>query len=87
LRAKKVDAKRLVDLLGHEHDLSVLAAFADREPEHFAGSDTLTLLLDTITRRQQILRQDCLDLADQVFAESSGTESRIIAVLWEHAAQ
>ncbi|UHS62297.1 CHAD domain-containing protein [Agrobacterium vaccinii] len=87
LRAKKVDAKRLVDLLGHEHDLSVLAAFADREPEHFAGGDTLTLLLDTITRRQQALRQDCLDLADHVFAESSGAESRIIAALWEHAAR
>ena len=30
LRAKKAEAKQLVKLLGHEHDLSVLAAFADR---------------------------------------------------------
>lgn len=87
LRAKTIDAKRLVDLLGHEHDLSELAAFADRQPEPFSDGDTLALLLDAIIHRQQALRQECLDLATDVFAESARAESRIIAVLWNHAAR
>ncbi|NTF32941.1 CHAD domain-containing protein [Rhizobium skierniewicense] len=87
MRAKKIDAKRLVDLLGHEHDLSVLAALADDEPERFAGGDTLALLREAIIHRQQALRKECLDLADHVFAESAKTESRIVGLLWEHAAR
>ncbi|MBB3946184.1 hypothetical protein GGQ73_002130 [Rhizobium skierniewicense] len=86
MRAKKIDAKRLVDLLGHEHDLSVLAALADDEPERFAEGDTLALLREAIIHRQQALRKECLDLADHVFAESAKTESDIVSLLWEYAA-
>lgn len=86
MRAKKIDAKRLVDLLGHEHDLSMLKTFADQEPEHFADDTTLACLLEAITHRQQALRQECLELADQVFAESAKAESRIVGLLWEDAA-
>ena len=78
-------AKRLVDLLGREHDLSVLAALADREPERFGNGDRLALLLDVIIRQQQALRADSLALAGEVFSESARTESRIAALLWRHA--
>lgn len=87
MRAKKADAKRLVDLLGHEHDLSVLTALVDQEPQRFADADTLALVLEAIIRRQQALRQECLDLADQVFADSARAEGRIVAHLWEDAAR
>ncbi len=86
LRAKKIDAKRLVDLLGHEHDLSVLATTADHEAERFADGDTLAPLREAIIHRQQALRQECLDLADHVFAESAKSESKIIGLLWKDAA-
>lgn len=86
MRAKKIDAKRLVDLLGHEHDLSVLTAFTGHEPERFAAGDTRALLREAVIHRQQALRQECLDLADQVFAESAKAESRIVGLLWEDAA-
>ncbi len=86
MRAKKADAKRLVDLLGHEHDLSALAALAGHEPERFATGETLALLLDAITHRKHALRRECLDLADHVFAESAKAESRIVGLLWEEAA-
>ena len=85
MRAKKIDAKRLVDLLGHEHDLSMLKAFADQESQRFADGDTLAFLVEAIVHRQQALRQECLELADQVFAESAKTESRIVGLLWEDA--
>lgn len=87
MRAKKADAKRLVDLLGHEHDLSVLTALVDQEPERFDDADTLALVLEAIIHRQQALRQECLDLADRVFSDAAKTESRIVAHLWDDAAR
>ncbi|MDR6103401.1 hypothetical protein QE369_003598 [Agrobacterium larrymoorei] len=87
MRAKRKDAKQLVKLLGHEHDLSVLAAFADREPDSFAGGETLALLLDAIIDRQQALREESLALADHVFAETAAREAEIVALLWKHAAR
>lgn len=87
MRAKRADTKRLVDVLGHEHDLSVLAAFAGREPEHFGNGKRLALLLDTIKERQQALRAESLELAKKAFSESAGTESRIVGLLWRQAAK
>ncbi|MCP2157845.1 MULTISPECIES: CHAD domain-containing protein [Agrobacterium] len=87
MRAKRADTKRLVDILGHEHDLSVLAAFADREPERFGNGERLALLLDAIIQRQQVLRGDGLELANEVFSESARTESRIVGLLWRQAAK
>lgn len=87
MRAKRADTKRLVDILGHEHDLSVLAAFADREPERFGNGERLALLLDAIIQRQQVLRGDGLELANEVFSESARTESRIVSLLWRQAAK
>lgn len=87
MRAKRADTKRLVDILGHEHDLSVLAAVADREPDRFGNGERLALLLDAIIQRQQALRAEALQLADEVFSESARTESRIVGLLWRHAAK
>ncbi|WCK68183.1 CHAD domain-containing protein [Agrobacterium tumefaciens] len=87
MRAKRADTKRLVDILGHEHDLSILAAFADREPERFGNGERLALLLDAIIQRQQALRGDGLELANEVFSESARTESRIVGLLWRQAAK
>ncbi|MBO0126880.1 CHAD domain-containing protein [Agrobacterium tumefaciens] len=87
MRAKRADTKRLVDILGHEHDLSILAAVADREPERFGNGERLALLLDAIIERQQALRSEGLELANEVFSESARTESRIVGLLWRQAAK
>ncbi|KAA3498105.1 CHAD domain-containing protein [Rhizobium rhizogenes] len=87
MRAKRADTKRLVDILGHEHDLSVLTAVADREPDRFGNGERLALLLDAIIVRQQALRAEGLELADEVFSESARTESRIVGLLWRQAAK
>jgi hypothetical protein len=87
MRAKRADTKRLVDILGHDHDLSVLTAFTDREPERFGNGERLVLLRDAIVQRQQALRAEGLQLANEVFSESAGTESRIVGLLWRQAAK
>lgn len=84
--AMRIDAKKLVDLLGHEHDLTVLTALLDHEPETFGDGEGQSFLLATIIRRQQALRREALDLADQVFAGSAKQEAGIIDALWMRAA-
>ncbi|MEQ1406575.1 CHAD domain-containing protein [Neorhizobium sp. Rsf11] len=84
--AKQRQAKDLVDLLGHEHDLSVLTGLVNESPELFGNGDTLALMLGAIIARQQALRHEALGKAEDVFADSAETESSLIAILWEKAA-
>lgn len=84
--AKRNEAKRLVDLLGHEHDLTVLTTLLDHEPETFGDGEGQSFLLAIIIRRQQDLRREALDLADQVFADPAKHEAGIVETLWMRAA-
>jgi CHAD domain-containing protein len=83
--AKRNDAKKLVELLGHEHDLTVLTSLLDHEPETFGNGEDLSFLLAIIIRRQQALRREAIALADQVFADPARDEADIIETLWLRA--
>jgi hypothetical protein len=83
--AKRRDAKRLVDLLGHEHDLTVLTALLDHEPELFGNGEGQSFLLAIIIRRQQDLRREAIALAGQVFADPAKDEAGVIETLWLRA--
>lgn len=84
--AKQGECKTLVDLLGHEHDLSVLTELADKEPDLFGNGDTLARLLAAIINRQQALRRDALEQAHALLSEKPKQEAALIALLWERAA-
>jgi CHAD domain-containing protein len=86
MKAKQTEAKTMVDLLGHEHDLSVLTQLVNEEPEIVGNGETLARLLAAIITRQQALRRETLPMAQAVFADKADTESRLIALLWERAA-
>ncbi len=86
MQAKQVQAKALVDLLGHEHDLSVLSALINENPRLFGKSDDLSHLLSTIIERQQVLREEALTLGGGVFGDDPEEESARIALLWRRAA-
>ena len=85
--AKHADAKQLVDLLGHEHDLSVLTQVVNESPALFGDSDKLACLLGIIITRQQVLRSDALELAPLVFAEDPKQEAGAIRLLWQNLAE
>jgi hypothetical protein len=85
MQAKRSEAKQLVDMLGHEHDLSVLSELIDAQPHLFGRGEDLAHLLGAIISRQQALRHDALELADRVFADEAGQESSIIERLWAGA--
>ncbi|MDH4442357.1 MAG: CHAD domain-containing protein [Rhizobium sp.] len=84
--AKRQEAKRLVDLLGHEHDLTVLTELFDHEPDLFGNGENQSFLLAIIIRRQQDLRREALALAETVFAGDARQEAGVIETLWTAAA-
>ncbi|AXV16248.1 metal-binding protein [Neorhizobium sp. SOG26] len=83
--AKQQKTKELVDILGHEHDLSVLTGLVNESPDLFGDSDTLARVLGAIIARQQALRQEALERAHEVFSETAERESDLIATLWHEA--
>ena len=86
MQAKRREAKALVDVLGHEHDLSVLTQVVNENPDLFGDSDTLARLIGAIIARQQDLRQRAIEQARLVFADDASTEAARIALLWREAA-
>lgn len=86
MKAKQSECKLLVDLLGHEHDLSVLTELVNEEPDLFGDGEALARLLGAIINRQQILRAEAIEKAHPVFSDDAVFESDLIALLWRQAA-
>ncbi len=86
MRAKRTDAKALVDVLGRVHDLSVLTQVVNEHPNLISDSDTLAQLIGAIISHQQELRQEAIDKARLVFADDPDREAARIALLWQEAA-
>lgn len=84
--AKKQEAKNLVAILGHEHDLSVLLQTINEDPALVCDSDSLAHLFAAIIRSQQELRETALAEAKRVFNDDPEREAAIIETLWVEAA-
>jgi CHAD domain-containing protein len=85
MRAKQRETKVLVDLLGHEHDLSVLSQLIDENPSVVGNGETAAHLLSAIITRQQALRAEALALAAQVFSDDPAVEAHLVGLLWKTA--
>ncbi|HCL66766.1 MAG TPA: metal-binding protein [Rhizobium sp.] len=86
MHAKRAEAKALVDTLGHEHDLALLADLLDRETGLIGGGEEFSHLLGAIIRQQLELRRNALTLAERVFGDRPEREGMIIETLWIAAA-
>ena len=75
-------ARRLSELLGEDHDLAMLRAFADENLtlEHACVIDT------TVARRQEVLRGEAMALGAMLFAEKTEAFIARLAGYWEAAA-
>ncbi len=87
MAAKLAEAKALVTVLGHEHDLALLVALLDREPDVLNGGAELAHLLGAVIRQQQALRREALEIAERLFADPPKAEARIIEILWLEASR
>lgn len=86
MHAKRAEAKALVDTLGHEHDLALLADLLDRETGLIGGGEEFSHLLGAIIRQQQELRRDALLRARHLLSDTPAREGMIIEALWIAAA-
>ncbi|MBB3317313.1 CHAD domain-containing protein [Rhizobium sp. BK181] len=82
MKAKYEVTTGLIDLLGHIHDLDVLCALVEAEPQHFPNADDLARLLDAIIFRQQEDRRAALERAEDVFGDDPQEEADRIELLW-----
>ncbi|MBY5548548.1 CHAD domain-containing protein [Rhizobium leguminosarum] len=82
MKAKRDAAKELVEDLGHIHDLTVLSALVEAEPQLFTRNDDLAHLLDIVIFRQQEDRRQALVKAEAVFADDADEEAERIELLW-----
>lgn len=80
--AKRQMVKQLVDLLGHEHDLSILFALLEMEPEIAEGEKRRVQCLVIIERQRAALQAEALALAEKVFVDPEGREADIVELLW-----
>jgi CHAD domain-containing protein len=85
MKARRAEAKELVDILGHVHDLVVLGELVEAEPQLFTRDDDLSRLLHSIAHRQQEDRREALVIAEQFFPDEPDDEAKRIELLWRAA--
>ncbi|AJY44710.1 CHAD domain-containing protein [Martelella endophytica] len=82
LKSKRTEAKALADLLGHEHDLSVLIALLDGPDAPDIGADILTACRVLAARKRKELRKRAIKAARKVFGDEAEEEAEILGTLW-----
>lgn len=84
MRAKRGEAKSLVDMLGHEHDIALLVELLNDDPGLLGGGEELSHLLGVIIRQQQVIRREALERAGHIFGDGD-QEAGIVKLLWNRA--
>lgn len=86
LNGTRKQAKVLVNLLGENQDIALLAAFADAHPGEIGTPKDLTHLLAVLIAEGNRLRAEALPLAATLFPEDVREDAGRIELLWRHAA-
>lgn len=85
LGARALEARTLSQILGDDHDLALLGAFA-RSDAAGLGEEQVALVEKSISRRQSELRATARPRGERLFAPSPKQLRRAIATYWEAAA-
>ena len=75
--------KHLADGLGDAHDLAVLSAQLDRDPDAFGGDASVRDALDLLDHHREQLEHDAVSLAVQLYAEPSKRFARRLERYWD----
>ena len=82
LKAKRADAKALADLIGHEHDLSVMIALLDGPDAPALSEKTHRICREEAIAQRARLRRRAVKNARKVFDDEAEIESAIVKTLW-----
>ncbi len=86
LKARRQEMHRLTDMLGDDHDLSVLRGVMRNEPEWFGSRRDVQVVVGLIGRRQAELRARARTLGQRLYAEGPkdfGTGMRACWDAWQ----
>lgn len=83
LNALKKQTKKLADLLGDDHDLTVLRTFIMDDPEMFVDESELGVLLALMQRRQAELQTRARFLGQRIYAEKPKHFTKRMGIYWE----
>lgn len=83
LKARRVELKRLADLLGDDHDLAVLGEHVEQSPDQFADPQTVTALAGLINQRRKQIQQEAVPLARRLLAETPDELSARFRTYWK----
>ena len=75
--------KHLADGLGDAHDLAVLSAQLERDPDAFGGDAGVGDALDLLDHHREQLEHDAVSLAVQLYAEPSKRYARRLERYWD----
>jgi CHAD domain-containing protein len=76
-------ADRVGELLGDDHDLSVLRQKLLDDPERFGGDSTVETLTDLIDRRRLELQREARLLGERLFQDSNNDLGRRLKGYWQ----
>ncbi|MNY33477.1 hypothetical protein D3C86_1677570 [compost metagenome] len=82
-----MDAKTLVEALGHLNDLDVMTSLVNEDPALAGNSQDQAYLISAVIARQESLRLEALERAASVFLDAPEDESRTIRLLWLEASR
>ncbi|WP_180898349.1 CHAD domain-containing protein [Martelella soudanensis] len=82
LKAKRSDAKALADLIGHEHDLSVMLVLLGGPDAPELPEEARRICRDQALTLRSRLRRQAVKAARKVFDDEAEIESAIVKTLW-----
>ena len=85
MRPHVVLARNLSEILGEDHDLSVLGGIVKAQGDELGTSDAIAAYLSLCHSRQAELRHVAHDLGTRLLAEKPGSLARRISAYWATA--
>jgi hypothetical protein len=84
-RLKKLERilDELQEALGDDHNLTVLAQFAENDPERFGGDAAVKFLRSAISKEQRRLRKKAEARGSKIYAQKRGAFVREIQEIWD----
>ena len=83
--AEANSAKSLTEVLGHEHDIEVLAHLLQSEPHLFGAIADKDRLASLLMERRAALRHDAMTVAADLYRQSGRKEAKRLVALWRLA--
>ena len=86
MKAKQKNAKALAELLGHEHDLSMLLELLESGQLADLDPDTANTCAGEASTVRKKLRKQAIKSARKVFSDEADGEAAVVAELWRWVA-